>query len=319
MISVPDRYEFPGGSPLPPVSGEDDDGSPISCNGNMSKSCSMPYINSVLPQQSGNNHHQATSSKPRKRMKDFVNDRRWALKADIHQVDSNGSLQGILKDSGYDANSQSGTSYNLGMEGEIVIDNDIGLDIIVNSGMVSAFVQGDYASGGSNSGVMLASEPQSEVADGSESRLPSDGLIGGELKNRINDMGKGDENGRDGSEMVEAVIVSSKNGRQLVLDPFDKKLKDLRTLKQHYYPEGGWGWVIVLVTLTVHSLSHGTQYGIAMFTLSHFPMLSTPSHFVRRLFVINPEYFNHSGKHVLYILGNTKMLNRVYKIMIQFR
>ena len=235
-------------------------------------------------------------------MKDFVNDRRWALKADIHQVDSNGSIQGILKDSGYDANSQSGTSYNLGLEGEIVIDNDIGLDIIVNSGMVSAFVQGDYASGGSNSGVMLASEPQSEAADGSESRLPSDGLMGGELKNRINDMGKRDENGRDGSEMVEAVIVSSKNGRQLVLDPYDKKLKDLRTLKQHYYPEGGWGWVIVLVTLTVHGLSHGTQYGIAMFTLSHFPMLSSPS-FVRRLLVINPEYFNHPGKTSLYFMN----------------
>ena len=104
------------------------------------------------------------------------------------------------------------------------------------------------------------------------------------------------ENGH-GSDMVEAVIVSSKNGRQLVLDPYDKKLKDLRTLKQHYYPEGGWGWVIVLVTLTIHSLAHGTQYGLAMFTLAHFPMLSSPT-FVRRLFVINSEYFSHCGKDI---------------------
>ena len=302
MIKVPDRYEFPGGSPLPPPSDEEENGSPMSCNGSLSKSYSMPYINTVLP-QSGS----PTSSKPRKRMKDFVNERRWALKADIHQVDSNGSIQGILKDSGYDANSQSGTSYNLGMEGEIVIDNDIGLDIIVNSGMVSAFVQGDFASGGSNSGVMLASEPQSEAADPIGSTSRSD--IGGELKNRINDMGKRDDNGRDGSDMVEAVIVSSKNGRQLVLDPYDKKLKDLRTLKQHYYPEGGWGWVIVLVTLTVHSLSHGTQYGVAMFTLSHFPMLSSPS-FVRRLLVINPEYFNYSGKEIAFIF---KIFGRIVR------
>lgn len=287
MIAVTDRYQFPGcESPTQ----KDGMSSPTSFNSTMSRSHSMPYINPMI--------QSPTSSKHKKKMKDFVtsNDRKWALKADIHQVDSNGSIQGILKDSGYDGNSQSGTSYGLGCDGEIVIDNDIGLDIIVNSGIVSAFVQGDFPSAGSNSGIMLASEPQSEAAEaaGSTIRLPSDGLIGGEIKSRINGIGKR-ENNRNGSDMVEAVIVSSKNGRQLVLDPYDKKLKDLRTLKQHYYPEGGWGWVIVLVTLTVHGLSHGTQYGIAMFTLSHFPMLSPPP-FVRRLFVINSEYFNHCGK-----------------------
>ena len=288
MIEVANRYEFPGGeSPIL----RDALSSPTSLNGSMSRSHSMPYINSV--------EQSPTSSKPRKRMKDFISpgDKRWALKADIHQVDSNGSLHGILKDSGYDANSQSGTSYALGCDGEMVEDNYIGLDIIVNSGIVSAFVQGDFPSQGSNSGVMLASEPQSEAADDarSTSRLNSEGLIEGELKSRIKDMGKR-ENGH-GSDMVEAVIVSSKNGRQLVLDPYDKKLKDLRTLKQHYYPEGGWGWVIVLVTLTIHSLAHGTQYGLAMFTLAHFPMLSSPT-FVRRLFVINSEYFSHCGKDI---------------------
>jgi len=66
MITVPDRYEFPGGSPLPPP-GEEENGSPLSCNGSLSKSYSMPYINTVLPQSSS-----PTSSKPRKRMKDFV-------------------------------------------------------------------------------------------------------------------------------------------------------------------------------------------------------------------------------------------------------
>ena len=287
MLAVTDRYEFPGSSSPTP---KEAISSPTSFNSTMSRSHSMPYINSII--------QPPTSSKHKKKMKDFVtsNDRSWALKADIHQVDSNGSIHGILKDSGYDGNSQSGASYALGCDGEIVIDNDIGLDIIVNSGIVSAFVQGDFPSGGSNSGIMLASEPQSEAAEaaGNTSRLPSDGCIGGEIKSRINGMGKTEDN-RHGNGMVEAVIVSSKNGRQLVLDPYDKKLKDLRTLKQHYYPEGGWGWVIVLVTLTVHGLSHGTQYGIAMFTLSQFPMLSPPP-FVRRLFVINSEYFNHCGK-----------------------
>lgn len=298
MIQVPDRYEFPEcGSPT----SREGVPSPVSFNDSMSRSFSMPYINSA--------DQGPTSSKHKKKMKDFISpgDRRWALKADIHQVDSNGSLHGILKDSGYDANSQSGTSYGNGfIDGEMVIDNDIGLDIIVNSGIVSAFcVQGDFPSGGSNSGVMLASEPQSEAADGSGSTSRVHSEIGGELKSRISGMGKRETNGH-GSDMVEAVIVSSKNGRQLVLDPYDKKLKDLRSLKQHYYTEGGWGWVILLVTLTIHSLSHGTQYGIAMFTVSHFPMLSSPTFlsspaFVRRMYLFNPEYFDHSGKPLFYL------------------
>ncbi|EFN72171.1 hypothetical protein EAG_00954 [Camponotus floridanus] len=31
------------------------------------------------------------------------------------------------------------------------------------------------------------------------------------------------------------------------------------TLKKHYYPEGGWGYVIVIVTILVHIVSHGLQ------------------------------------------------------------
>ena len=53
-----------------------------------------------------------------------------------------------------------------------------------------------------------------------------------------------------------------------ILNPFDKKMKELRTLKQHYYPEGGWGWVIVLVTLCVQVISHGLQFALAMYVMS---------------------------------------------------
>lgn len=31
------------------------------------------------------------------------------------------------------------------------------------------------------------------------------------------------------------------------------------TLKKHYYPEGGWGYVIVIVTILAHIVSHGLQ------------------------------------------------------------
>ena len=51
--------------------------------------------------------------------------------------------------------------------------------------------------------------------------------------------------------------------KQLVLNQIDKKLKDLRTLKQHYYPEGGWGWVVLAVALAVQALAHGAQLGLA--------------------------------------------------------
>jgi len=31
------------------------------------------------------------------------------------------------------------------------------------------------------------------------------------------------------------------------------------TLNKHYYPEGGWGYVIILITILVHLISHGLQ------------------------------------------------------------
>ncbi|KYN07458.1 hypothetical protein ALC62_01660 [Cyphomyrmex costatus] len=48
--------------------------------------------------------------------------------------------------------------------------------------------------------------------------------------------------------------------RQLVAD-----LRQLLTLKQHYYPEGGWGWVILLVGLLVQILSHGAHGAVGVF------------------------------------------------------
>ena len=62
---------------------------------------------------------------------------------------------------------------------------------------------------------------------------------------------------------------NSKNVKLVaILNPFDKKMKELRTLKQHYYPEGGWGWVIVIVTLCVQVISHGLQFGLAIYVMA---------------------------------------------------
>lgn len=32
---------------------------------------------------------------------------------------------------------------------------------------------------------------------------------------------------------------------------------EVPTLKQHYYPEGGWGWIVVAVSFAVHVLNQG--------------------------------------------------------------
>lgn len=42
--------------------------------------------------------------------------------------------------------------------------------------------------------------------------------------------------------------------RELPLDA-----RKTTTLRRHYYPEGGWGWVVVVCTVLVHVLNHGVQ------------------------------------------------------------
>ncbi|XP_058127395.1 monocarboxylate transporter 8-like [Anopheles ziemanni] len=40
------------------------------------------------------------------------------------------------------------------------------------------------------------------------------------------------------------------------------------TIKQHYYPEGGWGWIVVLVGVLVHILTHGLQTSVGVLILA---------------------------------------------------
>ncbi|KAJ3627505.1 hypothetical protein MTP99_014879 [Tenebrio molitor] len=42
-------------------------------------------------------------------------------------------------------------------------------------------------------------------------------------------------------------------------------LRQLLTLKQHYYPEGGWGWVVLVAAVLVHVLSHGLITSAGLF------------------------------------------------------
>lgn len=43
-------------------------------------------------------------------------------------------------------------------------------------------------------------------------------------------------------------------------------LRQLLTLRQHYYPEGGWGWVITTVGVFIQTISHGLQLSCGVLT-----------------------------------------------------
>jgi hypothetical protein len=47
---------------------------------------------------------------------------------------------------------------------------------------------------------------------------------------------------------------------------------DTSTIRQHYYPEGGWGWIVCGVGFLVHLLTSGLQLGFGLlylYTLRH--------------------------------------------------
>lgn len=43
--------------------------------------------------------------------------------------------------------------------------------------------------------------------------------------------------------------------------------RKVATLSRHYYPEGGWGWVILGCSVMVHVLNHGLQLSFGMLVL----------------------------------------------------
>ncbi|XP_055603888.1 monocarboxylate transporter 12-like isoform X2 [Uranotaenia lowii] len=52
-------------------------------------------------------------------------------------------------------------------------------------------------------------------------------------------------------------------GARLVAD-----LRQLMTLKQHYYPEGGWGWLLTVIGFTIHCICHGLHLSAGVFMVA---------------------------------------------------
>ncbi|XP_038121307.1 uncharacterized protein LOC6038502 [Culex quinquefasciatus] len=51
-------------------------------------------------------------------------------------------------------------------------------------------------------------------------------------------------------------------GTRLVAD-----LRQLMTLRQHYYPEGGWGWLLTVIGFTIHCICHGLHLSAGVFMM----------------------------------------------------
>ncbi|KAL6955789.1 hypothetical protein U1Q18_050890 [Sarracenia purpurea var. burkii] len=99
--------------------------------------------------------------------------------------------------------------------------------------------------------------------------------------------------GRDDEPTVEpcsgaiaAAALSTAAATQSASESVAKKkqqyIRSSRLLQRHYYPEGGWGWVIVFCATCIHILNHGLQLAFSVenrFILATFkaPALCTGS------------------------------------------
>ena len=78
-------------------------------------------------------------------------------------------------------------------------------------------------------------------------------------------------------------VILSPSGQPVIITHFDQKLRDLKTLKQHYYPEGGWGWIVALASVLVNILAYGLQLSLAIIFLHNL------AHFSKRHSMLAPE------------------------------
>jgi len=76
--------------------------------------------------------------------------------------------------------------------------------------------------------------------------------------------------GEEGQEPVHVKVMITDSGQPVLVKqtPVDQKLRELRTLKQHYYPEGGWGWLVISVAVIVNMIALGAQFGLAVLLLT---------------------------------------------------
>ena len=65
-----------------------------------------------------------------------------------------------------------------------------------------------------------------------------------------------------GSELPSEELPQEHHAHAKSKDPAGKKA--VATIGRHYYPEGGWGWVVVWAALLVQVLAHGLHTSVGV-------------------------------------------------------
>ena len=123
------------------------------------------------------------------------------------------------------------------------------------------------ASNANNNGVDIPSEILgSELPSGFLEHYGLDGPLdvypdeGEEEREAIERRSRGDRFDRIGNAPIASVTsVNTKKKRK-------EELKQA-TIRQHYYPEGGWGYIVVTVAFLVQVIAHGFQMAVGILIL----------------------------------------------------
>jgi hypothetical protein len=54
--------------------------------------------------------------------------------------------------------------------------------------------------------------------------------------------------------------------------------KTIKRLKSHYYPEGGWGYMIALIACIIHMTNNGLQNSFSVFSIKIHDIFATSQH-----------------------------------------
>ncbi|KAJ8962372.1 hypothetical protein NQ318_018356 [Aromia moschata] len=97
-----------------------------------------------------------------------------------------------------------------------------------------------------------------------------------------------------------------------------------RLLCRHYYPEGGWGWVIAVCAVLVHIINHGFQISCSQLVAPaafkfHVPKtdpaeILTVGIFItypKRIFLLKLQHGNVMPHNFLTIFINCKLISHI--------
>ncbi|XP_055613899.1 uncharacterized protein LOC129760287 [Uranotaenia lowii] len=79
------------------------------------------------------------------------------------------------------------------------------------------------------------------------------------------DEGRNEPNGANGHHPGE--MNGATRGKKNGLPPsptFQQLMAARRLLCRRYYPEGGWGWIVIVVGILVHTMTHGIQLSFGL-------------------------------------------------------